>query len=87
MDPVGFFYYSLGAGFLILVGCFVAITWRIVNILTDVRTVTENTAGLTDDLTALKDGVKVAGITLVQNLLEKAKKKGGAAKKHVQEEE
>jgi hypothetical protein len=87
MTPVDFFYISLGAGFLILVGCVVTVTVQIWKILTDVKSVTGDVAGVASDLTSLKEGIKVAGISLVQNLLEKAKQKGGASKKHGKEEE
>lgn len=87
MGASDFFYISLGGGFLILVGCAVAVTVRIWRILGDVQSVTEDVADTAADVAQLKDGVKVAVINLVQNLLEKAKSKGGASKKNDKEEE
>ena len=87
MSGIDFFYISLGAGSLVLAGCAVVITVRIWKILGDVQSVTEDVADTTADVAQLKDGIKVAVINLVQNLLEKAKSKGGASKKHDEEEE
>lgn len=87
MAATDFFYISLGGGFLILVGCAVVVTIQVRKILMDIQSVTEDVAGTASDLAMLKDGVKVAAITFVQNMLEKAKKKGGALKKHDEEEE
>lgn len=62
---------------MVLVGCAVVISVELFRVLRDVHEVTEKVAGLTNDVSALKDGVKLAVLTVIQNLLEKAKK-GGA---------
>jgi len=87
MTAADFFYVCLGAGFLTLVLCAVVITFQVWKILANVQSVTADAAGVTADLTSLKEGIKVAAINLVQNLLEKAKGKGGAAKKNDKKEE
>ena len=88
MSAVEFFYVSLGAGFLILVGCAVVVTVQIWRILADVKSVTEDVSGTTADLASLKDGIKMTVINLTQGLLEKAKQRRGVPdKKHGKEEE
>jgi len=88
MSTVDFFYISLGAGFLILVGCGVAITVQVWQILAEVKSVAQDVSGTTSDLASLKDGIKVAVINLTQGLLEKAKQRRGVPdKKHGKEEE
>lgn len=76
MASLDFLYVALGSGFLILVGCFVAITLQLLKIMSDVKSVSEDVAGVATDLTMLKDGIKTTGLTLIQSLLEKAKKGG-----------
>src|SRR3989344_1945218 len=76
LTSVDFFYVSLGLGVVILTGCAVAITVQIYRILHDVQSVTEDAAETAADISAIRSGVKVGVITLVQNLLEKAKGKG-----------
>jgi hypothetical protein len=63
---------------LILVGCGVVITFNLHNILKDVRSITQDTAEAASDLAALKEGIKVMVINLVQKGLEKMK--GGKIK-------
>jgi len=88
MNSADLFYYSLGGGFLILVGCAVAVTMQVWRILADVKLVTEDLSGTTADLASFKDGVKIAVINLTQGLLEKAKQRRGVPdKKHGKEEE
>lgn len=85
MTSIDYFYLSLGTGFVILVGCAVLITVEIYRILQDVRGVSEKVMGVATDVSALKDGVKLAVLTLIQGLLEKAKR--GGVQKHGKSEE
>ena len=86
MSASDFFYISLGVGFLVLIACGVALTWQFWKILSDVRKVSFEVADVVGDVYLLKKGLKVAVLTFVQNMLEKAKG-GGDKEKHGRTEE
>ncbi len=81
MTSIDFFYWSLGAGFLILIGCLVAVTAQVFLVLKDVRVVTRDLSGLAGDVAALKDGIKVVILKAIQSFLEK-RGKGGDNENH-----
>ncbi len=79
MTSLDYFYLCLGTGFVVLVICAVAITAEVFRILQNVRVVSEKAKGVATDAAALKDGIKLAVLTLVQSVLPKIKK-GGVVK-------
>lgn len=76
MGTVDYFYISLTIGVLVLAGCVLMISIKIKDILENVRMLTEDAASVSSDILSIKDGLKTTIISLVQNLLEKAKKGG-----------
>jgi hypothetical protein len=76
MGTVDYFYISLSLSVLVLAGCVLMLSLKIKEILENVRSVTEDAASVSTDILSIKDGLKTSIISLVQNLLEKAKKGG-----------
>jgi hypothetical protein len=73
MPAVDFFYVSLGAGFILLIVSLVVVAVQISRILENVRRVTGDAAEVTEDVTTIKNGIKIAILSVAQNFLEKAK--------------
>lgn len=74
LGAIELFYLSLSLGFLVLVLCAVMISHQVLQILTDVKKITEDVSGATGDVTAIREGMKVGSMKLVSYILGKIKK-------------
>ena len=76
MTASDFFYIALGFGFLVLVACSAFVSIQFSGILQDIKKITGNVSEITNDVSTLKDGIKIAILKLVERIIERTKKKG-----------
>jgi hypothetical protein len=82
MMPVDYFYVSLSVGFLILVGCVVAVSVQLFRVLGDIKSVTGNLVGAVSDVVSVKENLKLIVSAAIEKFIDRiGERKGGGNKK------